>query len=254
MRWLAAVLFTCLAVPASAQVVSRPTEPPIVTAENDGWYRRGEPVLFAGEAYHPGGAAVFFNGNVMVRTGHYNGVPLYANTTLEPYSVVFVPIGRGLMQPYERVRQNELAGTTGSRTPSFPVRTVPERRDGSDAGGAVMAPAPPVAAPSGEPGAIGTSGRTAVSTPIATAGTISTSRIPPGGLVTARRAQTNDGIWLPFMGGKWVNAGSPVPLQPSAFVVVGAYAGFPVYARKDLDEDRIYLPAPGGLVPFRLKD
>src|SRR5688572_7846853 len=110
MRCLAAVVFLSIALPVSAQIVSRPTEPPIVTAENDAWYRLREPVLLAGEAYYPAGATVFFNGNVMVRTGHYNGVPLYADTTLEPYSILFVPIGGGLMQPYERVRQGELAG------------------------------------------------------------------------------------------------------------------------------------------------
>ena len=254
MRWLAAVLITCLPMPAWAQVVSRPTEPPIVTAENDDWYRQRQPVLFAGEAYYPAGATVFFNGNVMVRTGHHNGVPLYANTTLEPYSVIFVPIGRGLMQPYERVRQGELAGTTGSRTPSFPVRTGPEPRDGPVAAALPMAPAPPVTVSAGEPGAVGTSGRTAVPTAVGTAGDLSPARISTGGIATARRAESNDGIWLPFMGEKWVNAGPPVPLHASEFVVVGTYAGFPVYARKDLDEDRIYLPAPGGLVPFRLKD
>jgi hypothetical protein len=253
MKWLAAALMTCFAVQASAQVVSRPAEPPIVTAENDDWYRRGDPVLFAGDAFYPAGAAVFFNGNVMVRTGHYNGVPLYADTTLEPYSVVFVPIGRGLMQPYERLRDGELAGTAGSRTPSFPVRTTSEARDGviAAAGAPVAGPPEPVVR-SGEPGAVGTAGRL-----LPQAGPDATAAPPAApaarAVVTAQRAQGNDGIWLQFMGERWVNAGSPVPLRASEFVVVGAHAGFPVYARKGLDEDRIYLPAPGGLVPFTLK-
>src|SRR5918999_1602212 len=95
--------------PFLAQLVSRPTDPPIVTAENDAWYRQREPVLFAGDFYYPAGATVFFNGNTMVRTGHYNGVPLYADTTVEPYSVVLVPIAGGLMQPYERIRGGDLA-------------------------------------------------------------------------------------------------------------------------------------------------
>src|SRR5688572_33397323 len=59
----------------------------------------------------------------MVRVGHYNGVPLYADTTLEPHSIVFVPVGRGQMQPYERLRAGDLAGTSGSRLPSFPGRS-----------------------------------------------------------------------------------------------------------------------------------
>ncbi len=56
---------------------------------------------------------MFFSGDQMVRTGYYNGVPLYADTTIEPYSVVLVPVGRGQMRPYERIRDGELAGTTG---------------------------------------------------------------------------------------------------------------------------------------------
>src|SRR5688500_828024 len=122
MRCLAAAITILLGVAAFAQVNSRPTEAPIVTAENDSWYRRGEPVVVSGEFYYPAGPTTFFNGNVMVRVGHYNGVPLYANTTLEPHSIVLVPVGRNLMQPYERPRTGDLAGTTGSRLPSFPGR------------------------------------------------------------------------------------------------------------------------------------
>jgi hypothetical protein len=250
----AAVLIAFFAVPGAAQVVSRPTEAPIVTAENDAWYRQRQPVLFAGDAYYPAGAAVFFNGNVMVRTGHYNGVPLYADTTLEPYSVVFVPIGRGLMQPYERVRQGELAGTAGSRTPSFPVRTAPEASQMPVAAAApVVAPAPvPIVA--GEPGAVGTAGRVSAPVAVGTGGVLPPVRRSPAGVVTARRAESNDGVWLQFMGEKWISAGPVVELRASDFVIVGEHAGFPVYARKGLKEDRIYLPSAGGVVPFKLKD
>src|SRR5258705_10623805 len=121
-RVLSWILLTLLlvAAPAAAQIQSRPTDAPIVTAENEAWYVNGEPIQFAGDLFYQAGADVFFNGNTMVRSGNFNGVPLYTDTTREPYSVVFVPIGRGLMQPYERPRQGNLAGTTASRTPSFP--------------------------------------------------------------------------------------------------------------------------------------
>ena len=36
----------------------------------------------------------FFNGNEMVRSGFYRGVPIYTRTTEEPYSKVFVPLVR----------------------------------------------------------------------------------------------------------------------------------------------------------------
>jgi hypothetical protein len=127
MRRLLAVVLVSVAAPALAQVQSRPSDPPIVTAENDPWFARGDPIQFGGNTYLRAGAAVFFDGNRMVRSGSFDGVPLYVDTNLEPYSVVFVPVGRGLMQPYERPRTGELAGTTGSRPPSFPVSALPSR-------------------------------------------------------------------------------------------------------------------------------
>jgi hypothetical protein len=253
MRCVTAVLLLlAAAVPAFAQVVSRPTEPPIVTAENDAWYRQREPVLFAGDAYYPAGATVFFNGNTMVRTGHYNGVPLYADTTVEPYSVVLVPIGRGLLQPYERVRGGELAGTSGSRTPSFPVRTRQEPRDAAAAPVARSAPAVP-AIQAGEAGAVGTTGQIRTPVVVGAGGPPEAGRTQ-GGITTVRRAENNDGIWVRFMDAKWISAGPAVPLRADDFVQVGEHAGFHVYARRGLTEERIYLPAPGGVVPFRLKD
>jgi len=118
MRGPVLALLLIAATPAFAQVNSRPTDPPIVTAENESWYRQAEPLQFAGDLYYPAGARVFFNGNTMVRTGHYNGVPVYADTTLEPYSIVFVPISRGVMQPYERPRSGDLEPKEGGRDES----------------------------------------------------------------------------------------------------------------------------------------
>jgi hypothetical protein len=71
------------------------------------------------------------------------------------------------------------------------------------------------------------------------------------------RAESNDGIWLRFMGGKWVSAGAAVPLRASEFVTVGEYSGFPVFARRGLQEEMIYLPSTstsGLIAPYRLKD
>ncbi len=93
-------LLAVTASPLVAQIQSRPTEPPLVTAANELWYQLREPVQFAGDLYYRAGPAVFFDGNVMVRAGYYNGVPLYMDATIEPFSVVLVPIRTGLMQPY----------------------------------------------------------------------------------------------------------------------------------------------------------
>ncbi len=120
----AALLFVVLGVPevSSAQVYRNETPPPLVNAAGATWQLNGEPIFHEGNFYYPAGATVFFDGKVMVRTGVYAGVPVYADVTLEPYSMVYVPIGGLVMRPYERRREGELAGTVGSRTPSFPIQ------------------------------------------------------------------------------------------------------------------------------------
>ena len=255
--FLAGALLFFIAAPGLAQVQYRATDPPVVTAANESWFQLREPIQVSGDIYYPAGAAVFFDGNVMVRIGHYNGVPLYANTTLEPFSVVLVPVSRGQMQPYERRRSGGLSGTTGSRAPSFPVRIVPDTQvyqaPAAPTGlpmspGAIVVHTPGAGVPArAEPGAVGTSGR-AASPP-----TIAMRRSPP--LTSVRRPENNDGVWVLFGGERWISAGPAVTLLPSEFVLVGEHGGFPVYAREALEEDVIYLPTRSGLIaPYRMKD
>jgi hypothetical protein len=274
------------AYPATAQVQSRPTDPPLVTAVNESWYVNGDPIQYAGDLYYRAGATVFFNGNTMVRSGHYNGVPLYANTTVEPYSVVLVPIGRGLMQPYEKPRRGDLAGTTASRMPSFPVGSIPQDP------AVLEAPGPPTGLPTASPGsinvftpeagAVGTTGivnppppvnqpplagvaarqqagRTATPQSGGTPGAVGTAGyVPPqqsSPVVSLRRPDSNVGVWVRFGGERWVSDGVAIPFVASDFVRVGDYAGYPVYARSGLKEEKIYLPSRAGLVaPYKLKD
>jgi hypothetical protein len=259
MRPIIVLLGVLAAAPAAAQVQSRPTDPPLVTAVNESWYQLREPIHFAGELYYPAGASVFFNGNTMVRTGHYNGVPLYADTTVEPFSVVLVPVSRGLMQPYERPRRGALAGTTGSRPPSFPVAVTPESAPLRAAAG------PPTAAPM-PPGAISvytpgdpSEARAApapVQEAVGTTGIVAAPRaLQPSPVVTLRRPESNDGIWIRFGGERWVSRGASIAFSASEFVQVGEYSGRPVYARRTLSEEVIYVPTGAGrLAPYALKD
>lgn len=244
MRGLFVALALMSAAPAFAQMHSRPSEAPIVTAENENWYRRGEPVYFAGDLYYQAGSRVFFNGNTMVRTGDHNGVPLYADTTIEPYSIVYVPIERGQLQPYERRRRGELAGTTGSRTPSFPVSSAATAVD------ALQAAISPTSL----------AGVDAVSRPVErpafTAGAVQTQTPAETEFdgVPLLRPENNDGIWVHYGGFKWVSDGEAVPLRASEFYLVGDYAGFPVFARQRVKEEIIYIPSRAGLVaPYRRK-
>lgn len=259
-RFPAPLLLTSLllAAPAIAQVQSRPTDPPIVTADNESWYVNREPIQFAGDLYYPTGAAVFFNGNTMVRSGHYNGVPLYTDTTLEPYSIVFVPLERGIMQPYERLRQGSLAGTTASRAPSFPVRATASSTPLPQAAAPPTAPPTPIGAIGvyTPETATGTAGRS-VPSPIGTGGLVAAAPLPRRNqltMATITRPTTNDGLWIPYLGEKWVSAGRAVPITSANFRVVGNYGGFPVFARRDTAEQVIYVPTLAGLAaPYRLK-
>jgi hypothetical protein len=253
MKGAVLLLAISLSVPAFAQIVSRPTETPIVTAQNDAWYRLREPITFGGDFYYPTGPVVFFDGGVMVRTGHYNGVPLYADTTVEPYSVVFVPIGRGQMQPYERVRDGALAGTSGSRTSSFPGRSDRVPRDVPVAAGSATNAPQPIGAISvytPEPAPVAAAGRTEA-TP---------SAVGTGGLNVAiqplrrGRPPTRENISVQFEGRRWM-ADGPAIRRPAGLTQIGEYAGYPVYRASDQNDRQMLLPmAPGFVAPFRLKD
>ena len=241
MRGLFLAMMLLAATPAWAQVQSRPTEPPIVTAENEQWYKQAEPLQIGGDVYYPAGASVFFDGNTMVRTAHFNGVPLYADTTVEPYSQILVPVSRGVMQPYERRRQGDLAGTTGSRTPSFPVEPV----TGFGYRGPIMA----AVSPTNLPLPIGDIDAATGSRPAARPAQSDNQSYQP-----LMRPESNDGIWIMYMGAKWLSAGPAVPLRAVDFQLVGDYAGFPVFARQGVKDDIIYLPTrPGLIAPYRRK-
>jgi hypothetical protein len=249
---LAVVLVVVGAVVTSAQVQSRPTDPPIVTAEHDPWFINGDPVQYAGGTYYRAGAAIFFDGNRMVRTGSFNGVPLYADTTVEPFSIVLVPIGRGLMQPYERPRSGDLAGTVGSRAPSFPVSALPS-------GSAVpMAPSAPTSltpavsdqlpVAASEPPTIARAIASAAEAQEAPAVRAAGAPVTPADLQAARER-----VWIDFQGEKWIPAGAAIPLEGSGLTRIGDYAGFPVYARGDT-ADRVYVAAlPGLVTPYERK-
>jgi hypothetical protein len=248
-------------------VLSRPTDAPQISATGESWFQLREPIQYAGELYYPAGAAVFFNGNSMVRTGHYNGVPLYADATRDPYSVVYVPVGGGQLQPYERRRRGDLAGTTGSQLPSFPIALRPDSELVPMAAGAptnvpltlgaisAFTPevTPPVvyaaAAPAPAPLC------TCEQTPAAAPAVAVAAPLPANGLavLTARRPDNNDGLWIRYAGATWVSRGGAEP-RTTAFMSIGEHGGFPVYRKQEGAADVIYLPTRDGLLaPYHRK-
>jgi hypothetical protein len=243
---------------AAAQATLLTTPPPSATAEAAEWYRAGEPVMFAGNFYYRAGAQLHFNGNEMVRTGTYDGVPLYSRTTIEPYSLLYVPLAGGMMQPYERRRDGQLAGTVGSYTPSFPVATSRDLLMGTAAAVPMAeAPAPPMLE---RPETLPWDGRTVPASPafvkMSTASD-SLARMDTPDRVTrpsiparpplVRRADAQNGVFVEFDGARWFSSGPPVALDLARFTRVGELRGFPAYAARDGDPSTIYMQVGRGI-------
>jgi hypothetical protein len=173
---------------------------------------------------------VHFNANEMVPSGFYQGIPLYSKTTIEPYSIVYVPLQGGLMQPYERPRTGELAGTVGSTMPSFPVARAPELAALPQvAASPVQASPVTLAAPVAsavEPQVVGTAGR------VTTA--VRPARTP------IRRSPSR--VFIEFGADRWFSSGVPVAFDANRFVRVGEYHGFPVYTLENGPSSTIYVP------------
>ena len=244
----AATFLALIPVTAGAQAVLQPAPAPVVTAESTTWFQAAQPIESNGALYYQAGAVRFFDRNQMVRSGSFNGIPLYTDTTLEPNSVVFVPLSGGRMQPYERQRTGDLTGTIGSLATALPpvtptAATAPEPIRQAMAPPAFAAPYDPalVAPVTGDasigsipqPTAVGTTGR---SVP-----TRATTLHPPTGL---------NSIWINFDGKRWVSRGKAIDYDAASLMQVGTYHGWSVYTRNG-DRSTIYIPTtPGRLAPY----
>jgi hypothetical protein len=205
--------------------------------------------MFAGNLYYSTGAKTSFNSNEMVMSGFYGGIPLYSRTTIEPYSLVYVPIAGGWMKAYERPRTGELAGTVGSTTsmlvgrPAEPTATlgsVPQA-----AGPPVLSSTPVLSSvtPTSEPtlpavvAPIPTTPARTEPPVVGTSGTVPLRTTPASRI---RRQPSH--VFIEFGSNRWFSAGVPVPFDDSRFVRVGEYRGFPVYAVRGGGPSTIYVP------------
>jgi hypothetical protein len=239
----------------TAQVYMQPSAYPRVTAANALWLVRGEPIFHASAYYYPTGPTVFFNGNVMTRTGTNEGVPLYEDGTQAASTVVYVPIGGNMMKPYERRREGELAGTTGSRVPSFVVQ-----RDGEvstaarQAAADLLFPPSPGFEPLSIPEVTAPAATGAARSPLV-AGNLPRSVSAPTSRNVALRGRSPSilQMWVPFNGTKWYTAGAAEPYSADRFVRIGDHHGFPVYRGKRTGTNVIYIPSVegGAVVPYR---
>lgn len=213
---LAAAL--AMAPDAAAQSVMRAEPVPDAVAGDAAWFRAGEPVIHRGERYYPGGAQTFFDGEVMVLVGEFRGVPLYADPTLETGSIVYVPVSGRLMQPYERLRAGELAGTSGSRTPSYPPETASPIAAGDEpAGAAERAPSPPMPAMT-----------TGTGEALPPALRVEPSARARAEVIAPEPGVRGRGIWIEWDGAAWSAAGPAVRIGPQ-FTAIGTFNGRTVY-------------------------
>jgi hypothetical protein len=224
-----------LPVGSEAQVVMRPEPPPAQTAGQTAWYRSGEPVLHRGELFYPGGPPTFFDRDGMVLVGEFRGVPLYADPTLETGSIVYVPVSGTLMQPYEKLRAGDLAGTSGSRMRSYPPETPTTMQTEPQPVGTsgVLLPAPQLMA-TGDAGPV-TSGRAAPA--------------PAVEIIAPSPAVHGRGIWIAWNGAAWSASGPATRVGPQ-MIAIGSYGGRTVY--RGADARTIWIETAQGLVtPWR---
>lgn len=234
----ALVLFAAEA--GRSQIAVQPVAVPTITAENEPWYLKGEPITYAGNLYYPAGAEIYFNATEMVRSGFYMGIPLYSRRTIEPYSVVFVPLAGGRMQPYARPRTGELTGTSGSLPTALPrpAATVPP------AGLAAQAAGPPSQTAQFAPVQIP---RPAVVDRLQDPPVIDRDRRPVEGRRHTRiggRPQGTNAFFIEYNGRRWYPLGAPQPLDRANVKKVGTYRGFDVWAAAG--SDIIYIPVTRG--------
>jgi hypothetical protein len=221
----------------------------VVTAEDTAWYLAGDPIEWNGDVYYPGGAVQFFNRYQMVRSGFFKGIPLYTDATLEPNITIFVPLPAERMQPYQRARIGQLAGTSGNRPALVPDEAA--REPGFFSGLSQAAAEPAFAPPYDVPYSVeefrGARRPTAFPgspAPLAIVDatwTVSTVR-PPTGV---------NNIWIDYNGRRWVNGGRAIRYDAARLTEVGKYHGWSVYTR-DGDRSTIYIPTtPGRLAPYK---
>jgi len=244
------LIATLIPTIGTAQVYRSAAPAPQVTAAGADWQVEREPIYFAGNTYYPTGPNVFFDQWVMSRTGTYRGVPIYVDSTLQPYSIIFVPIGGNLLRPYERRRDGELTGTVGNRMPTFPTTRDGEVSVSGSTGTVGSAPSTypvPAPIPEAEPMVLLETDR-----PVKTNGSAAASA-SSNTVESIPAPKTNRGIWITWEGEQWYPAGATVPFDPDRFVAVGDYHGFPVYREKTHDAGAIFVPTVKGglLTPYR---
>jgi hypothetical protein len=226
-----------LPISGNAQVFRFRTPPPDVSAAGAEWQINSEPIIVEGLTYYPTRGFRLFDGQVMAQTGSYGRVPVYSDTTLGPYTEIYVPLGSGRMRVYERHPELDSDGTkrideTVTSTDRLPYGTEYSSRSA---------------------GTVATTGSVNPSAsdsfPIPDRDRPHRTTILTG---VPHAADTN-GVWLDYNGARWFSSGPAVLFSPDRFEPIGEYHGFPVYRAKRGDNDELWVASvkDGPLAPYR---
>jgi hypothetical protein len=162
------------------------------------------------------------------------------------------------MQPYERRRTGEIAGTSGSTVSALPVE-IPSAVGPPAEAPILQAPAPPVlasqpvvdeyAVPSPPPAASRRTVRTQVGSPSPSPAVGTTGRVASssGPATTRLRPQAANGIFVEFDNVRWYSSGPPGLLDSRVLTQIGEWYGFPVYVASGAGDSTIYIPVAQGL-------
>lgn len=244
----------------TAQVYQIRTPMPEVTAGTAEWQVRNDAIVFGSLIYYPTREFRMFDGQVMAQVGIYERVPIYADTTREPFTVIYVPLSRDRMRTYEHPRTLELTGTSLTRAQTARVETlvVPSTLETATVStAAVPAVTAPAATPATPSVVVGTSG-TVVGTggtivPRATDVTATPSRTARRVVIqTLERPRGINGVWMEFNGARWFSAGDAVSYSPDRFTQIGEYRGFPVYRDQSITNEIWVAAVKDGLIaPYK---
>jgi len=195
----------------------RAPNPDAVAAEAD-WQINNEPIVAQGLTYYPTHESRMFDGQVMSQIDVYEGVPIYADVSIAPFTLAYVPLTPTRMRTYERAPDGERRFISGrGRADIRAVATA-----GTETGPPVIIEAP--SAPT-----------------------------TPTGVESILRPRGTAGIWIEFNGARWYHDGAAESYTPERFVRAGDYHGFPVYQKRGDSSGEIYIPSveDGPLARFR---
>lgn len=202
----------------SSQGMQLKTPNPDATAFDADWQVNNEPIVASGLTYYPTRETRMFDGQVMTQVDVYKGVPVYADMSIAPFTLVYVPLTPSRMRTYERPADGDRRVITGrGQVDPTPVATT---------GSAEAAPliiVPPIVPR------------------------------PAGRVETLRRPRGTAGVWVEFDGVRWFHDGSAQSFRPDRFARAGDYHGFTVYREQGTGADRIWIATvPGGpLTPYK---